>query len=50
VRKNFEEIFLFDDAGKYSGYSISLSLIHNKVLNYGKKMYRKRQEGNAWNC
>lgn len=32
-----EEIFVFDDTGKYSGYNIILSLIHNKLSTTGEK-------------
>lgn len=36
-RKCLEEIFVFDDTGKYSGYNIILSLIHNKLSTTGGK-------------
>lgn len=35
---SFEEIFLFDDTGRYSGYNTILSLIHNKFSMTKKKV------------
>lgn len=37
--KCFEEISLFDDTGKYSGYNMILNLIHSKFSAIKKKKH-----------